>query len=89
MHPSFCGWGYSWRPFDLVSFVLLDINTKINLRLQSQRDSKTAATVGVLRVPPEKPRPPMSGNKYSYLKPVLVLITVALSSVAPLSVKDS
>ncbi len=44
--------------FDVISDRVLDINTNVFLRLQSQRDRKTAATVGVLRVPPEKPRPP-------------------------------
>lgn len=57
MYPRFVIWGWFWRPFDVISIVLLDIVAKITLRLQSQRDSKTAATVGATRVPPEKPRP--------------------------------
>lgn len=58
MYPGFLNWGWVWRPFDLISFRLTDIVAKDNLRLQSQRDRKTAATVGATRVPPEKPRPP-------------------------------
>lgn len=58
MYPSMYYWGWIWRPFDLISAVLLDIVVQVNLRLRSQRDVKTAATVGATRVPPEKPRPP-------------------------------
>lgn len=59
MYPSFLDWGWIWRPFDhLVINGYSDIVVQVNLRLQSQRDRKTAATVGATRVPPEKPRPP-------------------------------
>lgn len=57
--PGICDWGWIWRPFDhLIIDGYLDITVRVNLRLQSRRDVKTAATVGALRVPPEKPRPP-------------------------------
>lgn len=58
MYPSIIDWGWFWHPFDLISFRLSDIVVQDNLRLQSQRARKTAATVGATRVPPEKPRPP-------------------------------
>lgn len=58
MYPSIIGWSWFWYPFDLILFRFSDIVVQDNLRLQSQRDRKTAATVGATRVPPEKPRPP-------------------------------
>lgn len=68
MFPSFLGWGYFWRPFDIISIRLLDIEAKDNLRLQSQRDRRAAAAVGAPVSVPEKPRPPCAVYKSCYRK---------------------
>lgn len=54
-------WGKLWSAYDLVSFITVGIIENCAIGLQTSRAVRTAATVGLIYVPPEKPRPPSGG----------------------------